>query len=161
VTDPAIKGPIAEWYRETWEQSYGRRREEALNAPPSDTGLSPAVYRAVEHLAHHITEAPVWVIPVLRNAATSVSPRTGSSIYGAVQQMLLAARTFGVGGVLTTFASQHEDEIRTLLGLPDDALTMALVPLGYPERGRWSEPKRPPVEDVVHWNQWGDTRTRS
>jgi nitroreductase len=160
VTDPEIKAPIAEWYRETFEQSYGLRREEIFNAPPSDVGLSPSGYRAVEHLALHIAEAPVWVIPVLRNAADSENPRLGSNIYGAVQQLLLAARTFGIGGVLTTFHSRHEDEIRALLGLPDDALTMALVPLGYPERGRWSEPTRPPVENVVHWNRWGDTHVR-
>jgi hypothetical protein len=26
---------------------------------------------------------------------------------------------------------------------------MALVPLGYPSRGRWAEPKRRPLEEVV------------
>ena len=160
VTDPDIKGRVAEWYREGWEQSYGIRREELLNAPPSDVGLSPGAFRAVEHLAHHIEEAPVWIMPVLRNAATSENPRLGSSIYGAVQQLLLAARTYGVGGVVTTFHVPHEDEVRDLLGLPDDALTMALVPLGYPERGRWSEPKRQPVEEVVHWDRWGEMRVR-
>jgi nitroreductase len=161
VTDPETKGKVAEFYREGWEQSYGVRREEVLNAPPSDVGLSPAAYRAVEHLAHHIEEAPVWIVPVLRDAAESANPRLGSSIYGAVQQLLLAARTFGVGGVLTTFHVGREAEVRDLLGIPGDALTMALVPLGYPERGRWSEPKRQPVEEVVHWDRWGERRART
>ena len=31
---------------------------------------------------------------------------------------------------------------------------------GYPARGRWAQPKRRPVEEVVHWNQWGATRPR-
>jgi len=48
-----------------------------------------------------------------------------------------------------------------LLGLPDDALTMALIPLGYPAQGRWAEPKRRPVDQVVHWNSWGATRPRA
>ena len=52
------------------------------------------------------------------------------------------------------------DELRELLGLPPDALTMALIPMGYPARGRWAEPKRRPVEEVVHWNRWGETRGR-
>lgn len=161
VTDPLVKSRIAEWYREGFEQSYGVRREELLNAPASDVGLSPAAFRAVEHLAHHIQEAPVWIVPVLRDAATSNNPRLGSSIYGAVQQLLLAARSYGVGGVVTTFHVSHEEEVRELLGLPDDALTMALVPLGYPERGRWSEPKRQPVEEAVHWARWGEKRVRA
>ena len=65
-----------------------------------------------------------------------------------------------MGTTLTTLYSGHEDEVRELLGLPEDAMTMALLPLGYPARGRWAQPKRRPVEEVVHWNQWGATRPR-
>ena len=128
VTDPAIKEQVAQWYREGWQRAYGPRREEVLGAAPSDTGLSPAAYRATEHLADHIQEAPVWVIPVLRNAADSQDPRLGASIYGAVQQLILAARAHGLGSTLTSFHVAHEEELRTLLGLPADALSMALIP---------------------------------
>lgn len=96
----------------------------------------------------------MWVFAVLRNAADSANPRPGASIYGAVQQLQLAARAYGIGSTLTTFHATHEAELRALLGLPDDALSMALVPLGYPARGRWTQPRRKPVEQVVHWNQW-------
>ncbi|GAA3564600.1 nitroreductase family protein [Amycolatopsis ultiminotia] len=158
VTDPAIKARVAVWYREGWERAYGSRREELLGADPSATGLSPASYRAAEHLAGHIHEAPVWVLPVLRDAADSTNPRLGASVYGAVQQLQLAARAYGIGSTLTTFHTTHEAELRTLLGLPDDVLSMALIPLGYPARGRWTRPKRQPAEQVVHWNRWGETR---
>ena len=76
---------------------------------------------------------------MLRHAAAR-SPRLGSSIYGAVQQLILAARAYGVGTTLTTLYSGHEEEVRELLGLPDDAMTMALIPMGYPARGRWTQP---------------------
>jgi nitroreductase len=46
-----------------------------------------------------------------------------------------------------------------LLGLPADALTMALIPLGYPSRGRWAEPKRRPLDEVVHWDIWDPDRS--
>ena len=137
----------------------------AVEAPwqPADVGLSgpgrcrhPASYRAAEHLA----EAPVFVVPVMRGAADSTDKRLGSSIYGAVQQLLLAARAYGIGGVLTSLHLVGEQEVDELLGLPEDAATMGLVPLGYPARGRWSTPRRQPVEDVVHWERWGTTRTR-
>jgi nitroreductase len=161
VTDPEIKKPVAEWYRENWERAYGSRRAQILAAPPGSGGLSPRGYLGAEHLAHHLEEAPVWVFPVLRHAAGATSPRVGSSIYGAVQQLTLAARAHGIGTSLTTLYGGHEDELRDLLGLPADALTMALVPMGYPTRGRWAQPKRQPVEDVVHWNRWGATRRRA
>ncbi|GLY16664.1 oxidoreductase [Kineosporia sp. NBRC 101677] len=161
VTDATIKEQVAARYRDGWDRAYGSRREEVLNAPPTDAGMSPATYRAAEHLAHHLHEAPVWVIPVLRQAAGSTNPRLGSSIYGAVQQLQLAARAYGIGSTLTTFHVAYESEIGSLLGLPEDALTMALIPLGYPARGRWAQPRRLPVEQVVHFNRWGESRPRT
>jgi nitroreductase len=62
---------------------------------------------------------------------------------------MLAARAYGIGSTLTTLYMGHEAETRELLGLPDDALTMALIPLGYPTRGRWAQPKRRPLNEVV------------
>jgi nitroreductase len=161
VTDRAIKDRVAGWYRENWDAAYGRRRAEILAAPPGSPGLSRRGFLGAEHLAHHLADAPVWVFPVLRNAAGVRDPRLGSSIYGAVQQLCLAARAHGLGTSLTTLYGGHEDELRTLLGLPDDALTMALVPIGYPAKGRWAQPRRAAVEDVVHWNRWGERRDRS
>jgi nitroreductase len=160
VTDQAIKDRVAVWYRENWEAAYGSRREEILSTPAGSRGLTPRGFLGAEHLAHHLHEAPVWVFPVLRGAADSTSPRAGSSIYGAVQQLCLAARAYGIGTSLTTLYGGHEEELRELLGLPPDALTMALIPMGYPVQGRWAQPRRRPVEEVVHWNRWGETRPR-
>ena len=159
--DADVKRRVAGWYRENWENAYGRHRDAILAGMAAESsGLTPRGFLGAEHLANHLEEAPVWVFPVLRNAAESHSPRIGSSIYGAVQQLCLAARAYGVGTSLTTLYGGHEDELRELLGLPADALTMALIPMGYPAQGRWAEPKRRPVDEVVHWNRWGATRPR-
>ncbi len=162
VTDPEVRTRIASWYRQGWDAAYGVRRDELTDPgrDAADTGLTPASYRATEHLAEHLAEAPVFVVPVLRNAADSTDKRLGASIYGAVQQLLLAARAYGIGGVLTSLYLVGEQDIDGLLGLPEDAATMGLVPLGYPARGRWSTPRRQPVEQVVHWERWGTTRGR-
>ncbi|MEU1598941.1 nitroreductase family protein [Streptomyces sp. NPDC005708] len=161
VTDQDIKNRVATWYRDNWETAYGRHRERILASPAGPDGLSPRGFLGAEHLAHHIEEAPVWVFPVLRHAADEQDPRVGASIYGAVQQLCLAARAYGIGTSLTTLYRGHEDELRDLLGLPPDALTMALIPMGRPAKGRWGQPRRRPVEDVVHFNRWGATRARS
>ena len=159
VTDQAVKEQVAGWYRANWDSAYGQHRDRIL-AGDGSSDMSPRGFLGAEHLAHHLEEAPVWVFAVLRNAADATNPRIGSSIYGAVQQLCLAARAYGIGTSLTTLYGGHEDELRELLGLPADALTMALIPMGYPARGRWAEPKRRPVEEVVHWNRWGATRDR-
>lgn len=162
VTDPDVKARIARRYREGWENAYGVRRAELTDPgrDAADTGLTPASYRAAEHLAEHLAEAPVFVVPVLAGAADSTDKRLGASIYGAVQQLLLAARAYGIGGVLTSLYLVGEQEVNELLGLPGDAATMGLIPLGYPARGRWSTPRRQAVEQVVHWERWGTTRSR-
>jgi nitroreductase len=161
VTDQQVKDHVAAWYRENFEAAYGSRREQILSAPAGSLGLTPRGFLGAEHLAHHLHEAPVWVFAVLRGAADATSPRLGSSIYGAVQQLCLAARAYGIGTSLTTLYGGHEEELRELLGLPPDALTMALIPMGYPAQGRWAQPRRLPVEEVVHWNQWGAARSRA
>jgi nitroreductase len=146
VRDPRVKARIAGWYREGWEAGYGAR--------PAGPERTDAVFRASEHLAAHLEEAPVWIFPVLLGAARSQNPRLGASIYGAVQQLMLAARAYGIGSTLTTLYTAHEDDVRELLGLPADAITMALIPLGYPQRGRWSQPKRRPLDEVVFWERY-------
>jgi nitroreductase len=159
VRDRATKERIAGWYREGWDRAYGSRREQMLAAESSADGMSRRSFLAAEHLAMHLEDAPVWIIPVLRHAAGSSNPRLGSSIYGAVQHLSLAARAYGIGSTLTTLYSGHEDDVRELLGLPADALTMALIPLGYPSRGRWAEPRRRPLDEVVHWETWDPDRS--
>lgn len=153
VRDPEVKARIAEFYREGWEKNYGSRRDQILSTPGA---MSAASFHAADHLANHLEEAPVWIFPVLLGAAKSGNPRLGSSIYGAVQQLMLAARAYGIGSTLTTLHVGHEAEVRALLGLPDDALTMALIPLGYPAKGRWAQPKRRPLDEVVFFERYSD-----
>ena len=154
IKDKKTKKIIAEWYLDGWNKAYGIRRDDILKRNDISDALGPRNYLSAEHLANHIQEAPVWIFPVLRNTANSNSPRAGSSIYGAVQNLMLAARYYGIGSTLTTLYSSSEHKVKELLGLPDDSMTMALIPLGYPNRGQWSQPKRKRVEDVTHWEHW-------
>ncbi|AEV83454.1 nitroreductase [Actinoplanes sp. SE50] len=153
VRDADTKKQIADWYREGWERHYGSRREEILNAPDGGP-MSKRSFLAADHLAAHLEEAPVWIIPAILGAAKSSNPRLGSSIYGAVQQLMLAARAHGLGSTLTTLHIGHEADVRDILGLPENALTMALIPLGYPSKGRWAQPKRRPLEEVVFFDRY-------
>ena len=72
---------------------------------------------------------------------------------------MLAARALGLGTTLTTLHKPHEEEVRDLLGIPEEVETMALIPLGWP-KGRFGTPERLPVEKVVYWEKWGRRRER-
>ncbi|NMO51738.1 nitroreductase [Actinoplanes sp. TBRC 11911] len=151
VRDATTKSKIADLYRDSWTKTYASRKDQILAA---GDGMSAATYRAADHLATHLEEAPVWIFPVLLGAAKSTNPRLGSSIYGAVQHLILAARAYGIGATLTTLHTAHEPEVRRLLNLPDTAMTMALIPLGYPAKGRWSQPRRRPLDEVIFHEQF-------
>ncbi|MDZ7726937.1 MAG: nitroreductase family protein [Dehalococcoidia bacterium] len=103
-------------------------------------------------LAENIARAPALVVPCLYPAG-SLELQAGSSIYPAVQNMLLSARSLGLGTVLTTFSQRIEPTLRQILELPDDAAPVALVPIGYPD-ANFGPVNRRPVEEVLHWGAW-------
>jgi len=93
---------------------------------PAGSGLRECWRR--QYLANHIHEAPVWIVPCLEDATPTRT--SGSSIYPAVQNMLLAARALGLGATLTTLHLQFEKEAEAALGLPPNFHSYALLPIG-------------------------------
>jgi nitroreductase len=102
----------------------------------------------------------VWVFAVVETVDGTPTVVHGANIFGAVQNLMLAARAHGLGSTLTMLHRQREAEVAALLGLPDDARALALIPLGYPESGRFFRARRRPVETVVYWDRWGGSRDR-
>jgi nitroreductase len=133
----------------------------------SESGDSAAVRRRmadVHHFFSDVSEAPVLVVPCLyRITSPTTDPSTllaGTSIYGAVQNLMLAARAEGLGSVLTTFQASVESELRELLELPDDAVPACIVPIGWPADGeRFGGTRRKPLDEVVFWDAWGRAPT--
>lgn len=154
VRDPEAKRKLGEYYLDAWNQIYSRAGE-AVQADPR----SARNFRSADHLAHHLGETPVIIIATIRKDAFAVGPLAGSSIYPAVQNLMLAARALGLGTTLTTLHKLHEDEVKALLGIPEQVETMALIPLGWPQ-GRFGAPTRLPVEKVVYWEKWSERRGR-
>lgn len=56
----------------------------------------------------------------------------GASVYPFVWSLLLAARSEGLGGVMTTMPVRREDDVRALFGIPDTVVVASLVVLGRP-----------------------------
>jgi len=112
----------------------------------------------------NVMSAPVMIIPCLVNPTSPTadinSLFAGSSIYGAVQNMMLAARAQGLGTVLTTFNMRIEDVIRREFNLPDQAKPVAVIPVGWPDGERFGPTTRKPAETVTFWDGWGQTKVR-
>jgi nitroreductase len=77
-----------------------------------------------------------------------------ASIYPGVQNLLLAARSLGLGACLTLWHLPFEREVAAVLGLPPQVRAFALIPLGRP-LGRFGPVSRRPVEQILHWERFG------
>lgn len=78
-----------------------------------------------------------------------------SSIYPAVQNLLLAASGLGYGSCLTTgLTTFGVDRVRDRLQLPETLLPLAAVYLGMPAK-KLSPPRRRPAVSVTYREQFG------
>ena len=158
IRDPDLRRRVGEIYR--------RAMDELI--PPEDVAkdielVGDRLFQASRYLAEHIgVEPPVLILvcqegssPPTRQVDALLAARSrGASVYPAVQNLLLAARAHGLGGCLTTTHVIHEEEIKTILGIPEQVNTFALVPLGYPQ-DHFGPVRRRPVGDVTYLDRWG------
>jgi nitroreductase len=152
VTDPAARAGLGELWRR------GAARYLEYRAAEMEGRLG-RVLAAVHHLAEHIHEVPVHVVPCVegrtdgRPAAAQAS--RWASIVPATWSFMLAARARGLGTVWTTFHLASEREAAELLGIPyDEVMQAALIPVAYTQGTDFRPGRRRPLETMVHWDRW-------
>jgi nitroreductase len=70
----------------------------------------------------------------------------------AIDHMTLAAVEQGLG--TCWIGAFDEDEVKELLGIPDEARVVELLPLGYPADPTPVEKSRMDMEDIVRHERW-------
>jgi nitroreductase len=163
VTDPALKKTIQGYYKQSFD-GYASMMAHVPPRPGVSAETQNRVVKSAVHLSEHLHEAPVLIIPCLifeqgriaGDGARQAMARKSlySSIYPAVQNILLACRALGLGACLTTLHLLYEEPIAKLLGLPENAETMALIPVGWPTT-KFGPVKRVPVAEVASRNRFG------
>jgi nitroreductase len=140
VRDAAQRARVADLAREIWRA--GGRDHAAVH---TDDRTFADVDASVEA---GFGGAPVLV--VVAGDTTAVHRRAlGSSLFPAVQNLLLAAIALGYGSALTTLATIPVDGLRAALDLPEHLEPVAVVPIGRPAR-RLGSSRRDPVAGKVH-----------
>lgn len=109
--------------------------------------------RAMQHFVDHLEQVPVIVLVCLiRHRAPD--PYEGASVYPACQNLLLAARALGYGGVLTMWHHAVETELREILDIPSEVALSACITLGRPA-GSHGSVRRRPIGELVFDDVWG------
>jgi nitroreductase len=106
----------------------------------------------MQHFVDHVHEAPVIVLACLARYREP-QPTEGGSVYPAVQNLLLAARSLGYGGVITMWHGAIEAELKSVLSIPEHVAIHAVIPLGRPI-GAHGPVRRRPLRELVYENEW-------
>jgi nitroreductase len=170
VKDAEIRRQLGEVYKKASSilvKLYeGRPRPEHMDEKKYERFMQ-SVMQLFEHMGD---TPPVLLLPCLKvsmwtggaklpedlkTRMASTARLAGSSIYPAVQNIILACRAFGLGTVLTTIHAFFEDEVHSILKLPPEVQTYALMPIGYPQ-GHHYPVKRRPVREVACLDSYGN-----
>src|ERR1041385_8455321 len=66
VQDAQVKQTVGALYRRAWDEVVAPRYRAGEPAPGTSRDRFLRMLAAAEHLAHHIHEAPVWIVPGLQ-----------------------------------------------------------------------------------------------
>ncbi len=156
VDDAAKREAIAAALRGFFEgaESLKQVLSQAEQSPNKTERL---MLRGARAFFTQLERAPVLIIPCLYQLSSPTGDPTsllaGSSIYGAIQNLQLAARALGLGTVLTTAHGMIEADLRKVIAVPADAYPVAMIPLGFPD-ANFGPTTRKGVDEILKWNAW-------
>jgi nitroreductase len=141
VNDPATIRQFGPLYHEAW---WAKRRDVGITRRED---LPPGMVAAAQ-LADEMGRVPciVFALATQRHLANSVLP--------AVQNLMLAALSIGIGSVPATLHLSVMDRFRQMFEIPDEIDFHFCVPLGYP-RGNFGPNVRRPTSETSFLNHWG------
>jgi nitroreductase len=123
--------------------------EEDLHPDTPDS----AMRRGVLNLAASLPDIPVVIFVAGIPSYPPQAPDehyVWSTLYPAAQNLVLAARSLGLGTTYTQFQGIDEAAVKKLLGLPEAARIASTIPMGWPDRP-FGPVRRRPVAEVLHW----------
>lgn len=146
VRDAAVRAALGELTARAWEaggRQFSQNRLDAKLLADVDAGATGGV-----------AGAPVMIV-VCADTERGLAQTVPSSIFPSTQNLLLAATALGLGSALTTITTSFVAELRSLLGLPDHLVPVAVVPLGWPARAL-GPPRREPFAAHTHRERFGN-----
>ena len=166
VTDPDTRRRLCDCYQGPWdiyiEQTGGRAALDAGEA----SGLPAGRLRMLRHadeFAHNFDQVPVHLLPCVKLDALAIVDSSlhrpsivgGASIYPFVQNVLLGLRAEGLGAAFTTLLTPAEDEVRTLLEIPDGVALAGHISVGYRAEPWPNRLRRNPVDQFTFGERYG------
>jgi nitroreductase len=156
VDDPKKRKALADLYRRAGE---GYLTAAGAQANEGGNEQTKRVFSSALYLMENLHRAPVHLIPCVEGRPPEGAPAAMmagyfGSIFPAVWSFQLALRARGLGSALTTLHLLFEKEAAAILGIPDNVMQVALLPVAYTKGTDFQRAQRPPVASITHWNTW-------
>jgi nitroreductase len=146
------KGVLGDAFRDGWAKKleHDGYREGSGHDPGSPKARTAA---AMQHFVDHFEQIPVVVLACMVRYRDP-NPFEGANVYPACQNLLLAARGLGYGGVMTMWHGFVDAQLREILGIPPEVVISATIPIGRPV-GHHGPVRRRPLGELVYDDGWG------
>jgi nitroreductase len=168
ITEQSQRTAVAQIYRRAGEG----HRSGALSLDPYLASLraekpddprfaaQQRMFRSGAHLVQHMQDVPALILARVEGRVENAGPGAQASLYGsifpALWSLMLAFRARGIGSVMTTQHIEHfEQDMATVLGLPDDVTQVALLAVAYFTGSDFKPAKRGRAQERTHWERWG------
>jgi nitroreductase len=123
---------------------------------PAHDGTDDPKSRVLRAMAEHMDvggAAPALVLFCVQPQRGASKLQQGGSIFPAVQNFLLAARAQGLGAAITLWHGFCDDQLRSLVGIPEDWLIATLLTVGWPKGGH-RPVRRKALPEVAVIDRW-------
>ena len=143
------QGAESVWRAKNTNDQYDQRSGTDSDSPKA------RMARTMDSYVENFDKVPALILPCLVRYREP-TPMEGASVYPAVQNLLLAARALGYGGVITGFHHMVETELKNLLGIPEEVFVSCTVTLGKP-KGKHGPVRRRPMNELVYGDTWNES----
>jgi nitroreductase len=127
---------------------------------PDDESPRARNNRATFALHDGAANIPAAVLFCVKDQPNTPQLMLGASIFPAMQNFLLAARSEGLGTCVTGWQHGGEAEIRAAVGVPSEWYLASLVVVGWPA-GHHGPVRRRPLPQVASLDHWDQPLTLS
>lgn len=161
VRDRRLRAEVADIWRRGLVSGYGAGSGPVPTRMDFGSDEWARIAGSLDHLATHLHEVPLLLIPCLRVSDRSIladirgQAGNWGSVLPAFWNFMLAARERGLGTAWTTAHLSYEEEMADLLGIPFCTVVQGgLTPVAYTVGTDFKPGPRADAATFTHWDRW-------
>jgi nitroreductase len=165
ITDQTKRAQLGELYKKSFKLYAAYQQQHTPTYAENDPRATQAskVFKSAFYLARNLHRAPVHIIPCVEGHVQPTddlltqASRFGS-ILPATWSLMLALRSRGLGASWTTLHLRYAQEVAGILGIPENMIQVALLPVAYFTGDDFKPAKRVPARELTYWDNWGQLK---